>query len=208
MAVSVSARIGFMTVARSSWRVSPVSATGMWGPASSTEQLERQLLPRSPVAVDGGLADTGTGRHVLQAQTREPFLHEQLARRVKDGAVRPVTTGPTLCGGRRPGRPVPSVVSVVAVIPPDYGTRRLTAGTASEARCRVAAIRRPGRSRRAIDRLRWNAMRMPSRSRAKATGDRLGERGALQPQGVAVGSPRRSSGSRSRSTARYAWRPR
>ena len=50
--------------------------------------------------VDGGLAHTGTCRHVLQTKTREPFLDQHLAGGVQDGPMRPVASGPSLGGAR------------------------------------------------------------------------------------------------------------
>ena len=71
-------------------------------PRELDEQLQGQRLTGAPSAVDGGLADPGSGRHVLQAKAREPFLDEERLRRVEDGPMGPVAAraAPARTGAR------------------------------------------------------------------------------------------------------------
>ena len=76
------------------------------------EQLQRELLPTTPPAIDGRLADTRPGRDVLQAQPGEPLLDEQRLGGIEDRPMRPVTawtTAPWRSGvGRRGCRMIDS----------------------------------------------------------------------------------------------------
>src|SRR5439155_25533123 len=75
-------------------RVADIGNVEMWL-GQAQDQIEGQSLLRRPAAIDRSLADPGPGRDVLEPETREALLDEQVPRGPEDRPVCDVTSWST-----------------------------------------------------------------------------------------------------------------